>query len=778
MSSLSNLDPEMRRRRYKIVRQKVNMRAMFLVHLGYACYSSQGQLIAPGFTGTTSRTQNKRPSQEDDVEMAGTEDERFNFNTVTEIYPREGYYLGTPDMEDEDPKPPEDDEDHEPPRLARLASLHASHLYPPSVSCLPSEYNQFDQDTIIKTYFDGFNPATPLFSEQDYEYFDTECRECREKGTVSIQRYSIYVMLALSLRNDPKNGYQGDDELFIRKASSYVYNMHHFSLSNEVTLQVLLGTALYFMTTPNLEQAGSVHARAVKLVYRLGLHKWSGDFAQLYPVRLVWIAYIMDRHLSLLTGEPYLMQGHDIASSVTEISYDEGGILRSEDKSKHFEILRFRAELATIQGKIFDLVYSVRASELSSDQRETVADRLDEMLEEWVESIPEAYRGDTLSGFGYVQLRFFKQLRVTYYHCIFSIRQATLRNMEWVKRLLKLGEARNGDDTDAPLLPSNWSGLVTAARRCLDIVSKVDSRDMAFRWSCTHATQAAMAILAANNITLSEHDIHDSTEKDHQRLHIAHGEVSDRLDEDPTGATEEAFNTCGELIIKAPLKMEELPIKPSGIFMQHDFITPEHEQELIHIFENELEWPNRGGRLSLHYGYTFSYKTFGIDEETPFKPFPDWLVPLLPTTEGRPPDQVCLQQYAPGTGIPPHVDTHGPFDQLYSLSLGSPLFMQFANKETGEKIEVDLLPRSMMQMSGDSRLHWTHGIKSRKTDTLPDGTVRLRQTRWSLTYRWLREGAECECGNERLCDTAQRRKGIEREYRWKQYEEDAKAPQS
>jgi hypothetical protein len=227
--------------------------------------------------------------------------------------------------------------------------------------------------------------------------------------------------------------------------------------------------------------------------------------------------------------------------------------------------------------------------------------------------------------------------------------------------------------------------------------------------------------------------------------------------------------------------MEELSIKPSGIFMQQDFITPEHEAKLIHIFENELEWPTRPGRLSLHYGYTFSYKTFGIDEETPFKPFPDWLEPLLPTTEGRPPDQVCLQQYAPGTGIPPHVDTHGPFDQLYSLSLGSPLFMQFANKETGEKTEIDLLPRSMMQMSGDSRLHWTHGIKSRKTDTLPDGTVRLRQLRWSLTYRWLRPGAECDCGNEKLCDTAQRRNGVEREYRWKQYEEDAKkteVPQS
>ncbi|KAG9506305.1 hypothetical protein J7337_003288 [Fusarium musae] len=601
MSSSSNLDAEARRRRYKIVRQKkkANMFELRIersrVHLGY--------LIAPGFTGTVrlhqfdaeemlisasrdvneesshpdghvetdegsservlsleelrtkfkefANEENKRPSQEDDVEMAGTQDERFNYDTVTQIYPMEGYYRGTPDMEDEDPKPREDGEDHEHPRLARLVSLHAGHLYPPSVSGLPSWYHQYNQDDIINTYFNGFNPAYPLFTEQDYEYFDMECRKPREKGAVLIQEHAIFVMLALSLRNDPKNHYEGDEELFIRRISRYVDNEHTFRFLEEVGLQVLLGVALYFMTTPDLVRAGSVHARAVKLIYRLGLNKWSGDFAQLYTVRLVWIAYIIDRDLSLLTGEPYLMQGYDIASSVTELSYKEGGTLHSEDKSKHFEILRFRTELATIQGKIFDLVYSVRASELSSDQRETVADRLDEMLEEWVQSFPEAYRGDTLSGFGYLQLRFFKQLRVTYYHCIFSIRQATLRNEKWVERLLKFGEARNGDDTDTPLLPSNWSGLVTAAQKCLDIVSKVDSRDMAFRWSCTHATQAAMAILAANNITLSEHDIHDSTEQDQLRLHIAHGEVSDRLDDDPTGAIEKAFDICGELIIKA-----------------------------------------------------------------------------------------------------------------------------------------------------------------------------------------------------------------------------------
>ena len=214
-------------------------------------------------------------------------------------------------------------------------------------------------------------------------------------------------------------------------------------------------------------------------------------------------------------------------------------------------------------------------------------------------------------------------------------------------------------------------------------------------------------------------------------------------------------------------KLIELPIRPSGLLMQKDFITAEQEAEVLDIFQNSLQWPTGSGRLSLHWGYTFSYKTFGIDEDIPFKTFPDWMGPLLPTSEGRPPDQVCLQRYAPGTGIPPHTDTHSVFDQLYALSLGAPVIMHFKDPSTGESTDVDLVPRSMIKMSGDSRLHWTHGIRGRKNDTLPDGTVRPREMRWSLTYRWLRESGVCECGDEKQCDTAQSRKGVEREYRWK-----------
>lgn len=209
-------------------------------------------------------------------------------------------------------------------------------------------------------------------------------------------------------------------------------------------------------------------------------------------------------------------------------------------------------------------------------------------------------------------------------------------------------------------------------------------------------------------------------------------------------------------------QFQELPIRPRGIFWEDDFISPEHERRLISIFRHELEWADRPGRLSLHYGYSFDYKTFGVDPDIPYKEFPDWLKPLIPTTESRPPDQVCLQYYPPGAGIPPHVDAHGAWDQLYALSMGAPATMQFRKDE--ERVDVDLTPRSMMKMTGDARLHWTHGIKKRKTDPLPDGSVRIRADRWSITYRWVREG-ECNCDNLELCDVAQRRNGTEKEKR-------------
>lgn len=63
-------------------------------------------------------------------------------------------------------------------------------------------------------------------------------------------------------------------------------------------------------------------------------------------------------------------------------------------------------------------------------------------------------------------------------------------------------------------------------------------------------------------------------------------------------------------------------------------------------------------------------------------------------------DQLTLNDYMPGQGIPPHVDTHSPFEEVFiTLSLNSGATMHFKTPE-GETRDLYLQPRSLVVFSG------------------------------------------------------------------------------
>lgn len=208
-------------------------------------------------------------------------------------------------------------------------------------------------------------------------------------------------------------------------------------------------------------------------------------------------------------------------------------------------------------------------------------------------------------------------------------------------------------------------------------------------------------------------------------------------------------------------------------------------------------------RISQHFGYHFDYTTFGAST-TNFTPVPsyinDWVLPRLPLRDKRDlPDQFTIQYYPPGSGIPPHVDTHSMFGEaLYSLSFGSSVPMVFrmsgpndarkmrlpkrslmasssssdakqdttqteqsqplpqtreTETETEDSWELLLPARSLLLMQGPSRYGYTHGIRSRKTYIINGETV-PRQGRYSITMRTIRRGDEigCNCAYPGVCD--------------------------
>lgn len=68
------------------------------------------------------------------------------------------------------------------------------------------------------------------------------------------------------------------------------------------------------------------------------------------------------------------------------------------------------------------------------------------------------------------------------------------------------------------------------------------------------------------------------------------------------------------------------------------------------------------------------------------------------------PDQLTVNQYEPGSGIPAHVDTHSAFEDEI---LGSDVVMDFKHPD-GVTVQVTLPRRSLLVMGGESRYLWTH----------------------------------------------------------------------
>ncbi|KAL2257847.1 hypothetical protein VTK26DRAFT_9086 [Humicola hyalothermophila] len=136
-----------------------------------------------------------------------------------------------------------------------------------------------------------------------------------------------------------------------------------------------------------------------------------------------------------------------------------------------------------------------------------------------------------------------------------------------------------------------------------------------------------------------------------------------------------------------------------GLTLIHNFITESEEAAIIEAFHARDPEKEGKRRISQHFGYHFDYTTFGASE-TDFTPVPPYIADLLPRlpVQDYLPDQFTVQYYPPGSGIPPHVDTHSMFGEaLYSLSLGSAVPMCFRMSGPNDARKMRLPKRSATQ---------------------------------------------------------------------------------
>ncbi|CAA6669498.1 unnamed protein product [Spirodela intermedia] len=215
-----------------------------------------------------------------------------------------------------------------------------------------------------------------------------------------------------------------------------------------------------------------------------------------------------------------------------------------------------------------------------------------------------------------------------------------------------------------------------------------------------------------------------------------------------------------------------------GVYLVKDFVTAEEEKALEALAKRRVQ----------HYGHAFLYETRNVDTKQFLGELPSFLSNVLEKIASFPGldderqaiDQLTVNEYSPGVGLSPHIDTHSAFDgPIFSLSLAGSCIMEFrkysqgsrqpqpaaiTNTEEENQSEnpahssgsirkaIFLPPRSMLVMSGEGRYAWHHYIPHHKVDIVRGNAVRRGRRRVSFTFRKVRSGP-CRCEHSQFCDS-------------------------
>lgn len=177
-----------------------------------------------------------------------------------------------------------------------------------------------------------------------------------------------------------------------------------------------------------------------------------------------------------------------------------------------------------------------------------------------------------------------------------------------------------------------------------------------------------------------------------------------------------------------------------GLHYHPDYVTEQEQAALVAQIEQQ-PWITDLKRRVQHYGYRYNYSRRTLDPSMYLGPLPEWITPLAQRLQDdgwmeQLPNQLIINEYAPGQGISAHIDCVLCFgNTIVSVSLLSACVMLFANTADAQQhIPVLLEPRSLTVMQGDARYTWKHSIAARKSDDY-HGRRFQRGQRISLTFR-------------------------------------------
>jgi hypothetical protein len=276
----------------------------------------------------------------------------------------------------------------------------------------------------------------------------------------------------------------------LRKAQSVVSDL----ITSEAELagvQIVLGLVVLFIGTPNPRPSSVLIATAIQLVHAMMLHRREGydgltSKEALQRKRVFWMAYILDRDISLRTQQPPIQHDleidMDLPCELTDL--DGAGIITTAWSNERFNFFRSRVQLARIQGEVYDCLYSVSAQQMAPEDTSIRGRQLRQTIKEWQLMIPPDFSAEVLSHDSSTVLpQYFCQLYSPYVSCLGQLCRATSMDVPWMDALLS--HARKitiGDLSARPKVPEGWDILVSGSRSLMTLFASVQHKEAAFVW--------------------------------------------------------------------------------------------------------------------------------------------------------------------------------------------------------------------------------------------------------------------------------------------------------
>ncbi|KAF7552226.1 hypothetical protein G7Z17_g4470 [Cylindrodendrum hubeiense] len=411
---------------------------------------------------------------------------------------------------------------------------------PASLACLGFSLQQVDADMIVTTkqpelpplsevlptvdnYFQNYNRLTPLFDEPTFMRILLDWYSSPSKRSV-VPWAAINIVLAISFRilddlpmDDPRLSH------CVRNVQSAMADLMTWR-EDLMGVQVLLGLVIVYQGCTNPQLAiglvGTVTrlAQSMRLPSKQALIGHSPAVA-LRRSRIFWIAYIVDRDLSLRAKAPYTQLDSETDVEPPEENPEDGiGVLHSAKSNVRFNYLRARVQLAFIEGKAYDVLYSRRAQNLNPQQRLASVSRIENMLYDWHKKIPEEFQhADTIAQLPQMYIQILMNMYYRHLECLFRIHSVFLFDDGWMSRVNcylspTVIEIRE-DEVDGEVvrsnlapLPSGWAACVKYCRYCLTLANLGKQTEYSF-WLQTCGASSCLIILLINMIEFPAHEL-------------------------------------------------------------------------------------------------------------------------------------------------------------------------------------------------------------------------------------------------------------------------------